>query len=88
VPNITVVSDHGPNGKVKLSISDKGLGIAKENQQKIFDKFYRVPTGDVHNVKGFGLGLFYTKNICEAHGWKISLESEPNKGTCVTILMG
>ncbi len=87
VPNITVSSENSPNGKVKLSITDTGLGIAKENQQKIFDKFYRVPTGDVHNVKGFGLGLFYTKNICDAHGWKISLESEPNKGTCVTILM-
>ncbi|MCB0520285.1 MAG: HAMP domain-containing histidine kinase [Lewinellaceae bacterium] len=88
VPNITVKTCNTPGGKVKLSIQDRGLGIAKENLSKIFDKFYRVPTGDVHNVKGFGLGLFYTKNICDAHGWKISIESEPDTGTSVTILLG
>lgn len=68
-----------------LIIADEGIGINKEHLPHIFDKFYRVPTGDVHNVKGFGLGLFYVKNICNAHHWKLKLESETGKGTQVTI---
>ena len=70
---------------IKFIIKDNGLGIAKDEQSKIFDKFYRVSTGDVHNVKGFGLGLFYVKNICDAHFWKLKLKSELNKGTEVSI---
>jgi len=73
------------NGSLDLSIQDNGIGISKENQTKIFDKFYRVPTGNVHNVKGFGLGLFYVNNICEAHGWELNLESEINNGSTITI---
>jgi two-component system phosphate regulon sensor histidine kinase PhoR len=69
-----------------LKITDKGIGIPKEYLPKIFNKFYRVPTGNVHNVKGFGLGLFYIKNICEAHGWKLHLQSEEGVGTEVSIL--
>jgi len=68
-----------------LSIKDNGIGISKENIKKIFDKFYRVSTGNVHNVKGFGLGLFYVKNICKAHGWNITAESEETKGTTIVI---
>ena len=68
-----------------MKIADQGIGIAKEFQPKLFQKFYRVPTGNVHNVKGFGLGLFYVKNICKAHDWKIWLESTPNVGTEVFI---
>lgn len=64
-----------------LHIKDHGIGIDKENQKKLFDKFYRVSTGDVHNVKGFGLGLYYVKNICLAHGWQIQVLSEPGLGT-------
>ena len=86
MPIITVRTTN-QNGRLCLSIEDQGIGIEKENLGKLFDKFYRVPTGNVHNVKGFGLGLFYTKNICEAHGWKISVDSEPDKGTAVSILM-
>ena len=74
-------------GKIILKLEDKGIGIAKENQSKVFDKFYRIPTGNVHNVKGFGLGLFYLKKICDAHDWKIKLESEIDKGTSISILM-
>jgi two-component system phosphate regulon sensor histidine kinase PhoR len=66
---------------VLLHIRDHGIGIDKESQKKLFDKFYRVSTGNVHNVKGFGLGLFYVKNICRAHGWQIQVISELNKGS-------
>lgn len=70
---------------VDLVIADKGIGIDKEHQEKVFQKFFRVPTGNIHNVKGFGLGLFYVKNISKAHGWKLNLKSEKNKGTEITI---
>ena len=73
--------------RIHLKIIDNGIGIAKEQQGKVFQKFYRVPTGNVHNVKGFGLGLFYVKSICQAHGWKLSLESEEDAGTTVSILI-
>ena len=72
---------------IRLTIADKGIGIDKEHQKKVFFRFYRVPTGDIHNVKGFGLGLFYVKNIIQAHGWHIELDSELDKGTTITIEM-
>jgi two-component system, OmpR family, phosphate regulon sensor histidine kinase PhoR len=68
-----------------LCIKDNGIGIDREDLNHVFDKFYRVPTGNVHNVKGFGLGLYYVKNICKSHGWKISISSIISKGTQVTI---
>jgi two-component system phosphate regulon sensor histidine kinase PhoR len=70
-----------------LSVQDNGIGIPKEHQKRVFDKFYRVPTGNVHNVKGFGLGLFYVKSMCTAHHWKLNLQSEPGKGTLIEIKM-
>jgi len=70
-----------------LSISDKGIGIPEEQQKKVFQKFYRVPTGNVHNVKGFGLGLYYADIICKKHGWLLSLSSKPNQGTTIIIKM-
>jgi len=75
-------------GQLIVSIKDNGIGINKENQQRVFDKFYRVPTGDVHNVKGFGLGLFYVKNICDAHEWELQLDSEVGKGTEIEMRIG
>lgn len=83
-PNIQI-STSEIDGKLSLKVEDNGIGIQKEYQNKVFEKFFRVPTGNVHNVKGFGLGLFYIKNICDAHGWKIQLNSEHNKGTQISI---
>ncbi len=70
---------------VNLKIQDNGSGIPKKHQKRVFDKFYRVPLNDHQVVKGFGLGLYYVKNICELHGWKIKLESSPEQGTSFTI---
>ncbi|KAA9325666.1 sensor histidine kinase [Adhaeribacter soli] len=79
-PEIEVSTRNHQNG-ILISIADKGLGISKEVQQYVFDKFYRVPTGNLHNVKGFGLGLSYVKTIMEAHQGTIQLNSRENQGS-------
>ena len=68
-------------GQLHLYVADRGVGISAEHQERLFEKFYRVPTGDVHDVKGFGLGLFYVAQICRAHGWTVSVDSKPGEGT-------
>jgi len=83
-PAIVVATEDQGNGLL-ISITDNGTGISKNNQKKIFDKLYRVPTGDVHNVKGFGLGLSYVKFIAEKHGGQVSVESEPGKGSTFRV---
>ena len=83
-PVITIETEN--TGKsVLIRISDNGPGINPEYQRRIFQKFYRIPTGNLHDVKGFGLGLYYVKTICDAHHWTISLTSEPGKGTTFVI---
>lgn len=84
-PLIVSVSFKRSNGNLELRISDEGIGIEEKHQKLIFNKFYRVPTGNVHDVKGFGLGLYYVSNICELHGWQIRLESQKDKGTDIII---
>ncbi|MDB9964433.1 HAMP domain-containing histidine kinase [Vicingaceae bacterium] len=84
IPKIGI-STRNEEGSVILSISDNGIGISKENQKKIFDKFFRVSTGNIHDIKGFGLGLSYVKRIVDLHHAEISIESTRNKGTTINI---
>ncbi len=85
-PVINILTENYMEG-IKICISDNGVGISKENQRKIFDKLYRVPTGNVHDVKGFGLGLSYVKTIVELHGGKIAVNSELKKGSEFCVFM-
>ena len=76
------------NNKVfELQFADNGIGIPKDQRKKIFKKFYRVPTGNVHNVKGFGLGLDYVQKIAIAHKWKIKVDENPKGGSIFTIII-
>ena len=68
-----------------IGVRDHGMGISKDNQKKVFKRFYRVPSGNVHNVKGFGLGLSYVKSIVELHDGEVYLTSKKNKGTLVEV---
>ena len=83
-PHIAV-GTHSDDNFVYVSVSDQGRGMTKEQQTKIFDPFYRVPTGNIHDVKGFGLGLSYVKKMVEAHGGAIDVESKLGKGSTFTV---
>lgn len=72
---------------IEIKIKDNGIGIPKEYRSKVFDKFFRVPSGDTHNVKGYGLGLSYVKEILMEHMGYIMVESEPGKGSMFTIML-
>ena len=74
-------------GRVVLRVADDGVGIPRAAQAHIFDKFYRVPTGDIHNVKGFGLGLYYVGLIAAKHGGSVAVESTEGRGTTFTLIL-
>jgi two-component system phosphate regulon sensor histidine kinase PhoR len=83
-PEITIITQNKHKG-IEISIKDNGKGIDKHLQDMIFEKFFRVPSGDTHDVKGFGLGLFYVKNMIKLHKGKIALHSVPKVGTTFTL---
>lgn len=87
VPLHLYIKTWNANNGIIISIKDNGLGISKDNLKRIFDKFYRVPTGNVHNVKGFGLGLAYVKSIIDLHDAQLTVESEVNIGTKFDIFL-
>lgn len=81
------VSTQNVNTGILVSVEDNGIGISKKNQKKIFDKLYRVPMGNLHDFKGFGLGLSYVKAIVEYHKGSVRLESELRKGTKFDVFL-
>jgi two-component system phosphate regulon sensor histidine kinase PhoR len=85
-PEITISTENTNKG-IKISVEDNGIGISKDAQDKIFDKFFRVSTDDVHNVKGFGLGLSYVKALVLTFRGSIDVKSEPGKGTRFDIFL-
>ncbi|PCI94148.1 MAG: two-component sensor histidine kinase [Flavobacteriales bacterium] len=79
------IETHDHNGFIEISVKDNGIGIPKDSQKQIFDKFYRTPTGNIHDIKGFGLGLNYVKTIVEAYSGTVKLISKENEGSTFVI---
>ncbi len=85
-PNIIVRTESNHTSLI-ISVQDHGMGMSKETQKHVFEKFYRLPTGNRHDVKGFGLGLSYVKSMVEAHQGTVSVDSTPGKGSTFTITL-
>jgi two-component system phosphate regulon sensor histidine kinase PhoR len=81
------ISSYNQNGGINLEFSDNGIGMTRETIKHIFDKFYRVPKGDVHDVKGFGLGLYYVRQMITAHKGTIKVQSNVNQGSTFTVYL-
>jgi two-component system, OmpR family, phosphate regulon sensor histidine kinase PhoR len=75
------------NNYINVKVTDNGIGIGKNDQKHIFDKFYRASTGNIHKYKGLGLGLYYVKKIAEAHGGDVTVNSKPGKGSIFTVTL-
>lgn len=79
------ISTETNDNMLTIRISDKGIGMTNDQLARIFEKFYRVPTGNVHDVKGFGLGLSYVKKMVELHGGQVAVQSKPGVGTTFEV---
>ena len=85
-PEITIDS-WNTNGGIHIRVKDNGIGIDPRFQKQIFKNLYRVPTGNIHEVRGFGLGLYYARTVVDFHNGKISVDSEPGKGSAFDVFI-
>jgi len=81
------IGTQNKNNELHISISDNGIGMTRDEQKHIFDRYYRAHTGDIHNVKGFGIGLSYSKMIIDAHKGSIKVWSKKNIGSTFTVVL-